>query len=82
MIELTPAQVGSYDQAYAASVDILLQLVASYVAVRGDDAADDFPQQVSVMGLAEHLATEWNTEALVSALTAAVVLLAKHPDAR
>lgn len=78
MIELTPQQVAEFDQAYAESVDMLTNLVASYMALAAESKADGCPDQIIIMALADTLARHWMQAQLVSALTAAVVMIGEH----
>jgi hypothetical protein len=71
----TPEELASYDQAWAASQEILWYLVASFRQVRAEDRADGLPESVSIVALAHHLAEKWDNDALCSALAAAVVHL-------
>lgn len=76
-MKLTAQQVASFDQAYTASRDIFVQLATTYVMRRVQDEREQIPEQATIVALAEHLADEWDVEALVSALTAAVVAFAE-----
>lgn len=77
MSDISAAEIHMFDEAYAGSIDLLMQLVASYMRNRADDAADDLPEQVTILALADFLAREWNVDELVSSLSAAVVLISE-----
>lgn len=79
-IDLTPAQLAEFDQAFAASTHLLTELAASYVVRRRADEIDEWPEQLTIMAMAEFLANEWDTAQLVSALAAAVVVLSTAAD--
>lgn len=76
-MEISAEDVHTYDQAYAASVDMFLTLVGNYVDRRGQDRINELPEQVTILALAEFLAHSWDTDHLVSALSVAVVIIAE-----
>lgn len=78
---LKPDQVASFDQALAASKNLLTELVASYVVRRREDAATGLAEQFTIMCLTHSLVEDWDEAQMVSALAAAVLVLADHVDA-
>ncbi len=81
MIEVTPADLAQYDQAFAESEGILRQLIESYRTVRAADQADGIPLPVTIVALAQHIVQYWPADAVSSALAAAVVLMDRHESA-
>ncbi len=79
---ITPAMQAEYDQAMAQSRELLERLVASYIARRKEDAVDNVPQPLTVMAMVHTLQDDWSHDHLLSALAAAVLLIAETVDSR
>ncbi len=75
MMEIPPSDIAEFDQSFAASEKILWFLVDSFRAVRAQDEQQGLPEAVTIVGLARHIAEQWDFESASSALAAAVVLL-------
>lgn len=79
-VEIDPQQLASYDQAYAASQELLVKLVASYMVRRGEDDEAGLPLPMTIMSMVDVLYEHWDADQLVSALAAAVVMIAGGMD--
>lgn len=73
MIELTAKEIAEFDQGYTASMDMLVELIASWRHVCEVEA--DVPEPIRITALAKHLLHQWDTAQLSSALAVAVVAL-------
>jgi hypothetical protein len=80
--EITPAMQAEYDQAMAQSRELLERLVASFIVRRREDVEDDVPQSLTVMAMVRTLQDSWTHDHLLSALSAAVLLMVEtlEPD--
>jgi uncharacterized membrane protein len=80
MVEIEVSQLAKFDQAFAASEELLVNLVASYVVRRKEDAADNWPAAITVMSMVDSLYAHWDFDQVASALAAAAVLIASSMD--
>lgn len=70
-------EVAEFDQAMAASAAILQNLVASYAVRRKQDHAAGLPEQATILALTHTLNECWDEAQTLSALAAAVIVLAQ-----
>lgn len=79
---ITPAMQAEYDQAMAQSRELLERLIASYIVRRKEDVEDGVSQALTVMAMVRTLQDDWTHDHLLSALSAAVLLIVEtvEPD--
>lgn len=77
-IVLSPAEIASYDQAYAYNIGLLETLFLSHAQWSAEYRRLNIPQQLAAVSLAGFLAQNWDADLLASVLAAAVNLLTEQ----